>query len=399
MTRRKEDDSTVPISLWSDANRLAVDPVEYDDSIRKYEAKASIQLRGSDTVVVSGYGVHLKVEYESLIIEYERGHIPGRKKLLRLDQGVHKTKKIFICSHGGYASFEAMEWCSQQDITVFVLNWRNDVVQVLTPQQSRNDRIVYLQYAASQSERGVEIVRELIRQKTMQQMAVLAHLPEHVIKIGKDRQVLFREGNRVVVASSFVSSDPVEQFKAGLEKLASLRDVDSIRMLEARLAATYWSLFVGIPIPWERSDMEKVPRHWHKVPERVSGVSSARASQATNPFHATLNFAYALLKAQVLLSVLAHGLSEATGFLHVARDGNQSLVYDLMEPFRSLVDAKVLDFFSKSTFKRGDFVQSVDGECRLNEELRRYIIATCRMPNLDIDKLVEQVLALICDTR
>ena len=60
MKRRKANEDTVPIGLWPDANRLGVDPVEYDDSIRKYEAMAHIQLRNSDTVVVTGYGVHLR---------------------------------------------------------------------------------------------------------------------------------------------------------------------------------------------------------------------------------------------------------------------------------------------------------------------------------------------------
>src|SRR5258708_32200572 len=116
MTRRKEDDRSVPTGLWPDANRLGVDPVEYDDSIRRFEPMTHIQLRNSDTVVVRGYGVRLKVEDESLVVEYAQGHVPERKKLLRLDRGVPKMTKLFICSHGGYISCEAMELCSQQEI-------------------------------------------------------------------------------------------------------------------------------------------------------------------------------------------------------------------------------------------------------------------------------------------
>lgn len=400
MKQRNTDDFTVPIGLWPDANRLVVDPVEYDESLRKYDEKVSIRLRGSDTVVVSGYGIHLKVEYESLVIEYEQGHIPNRKKLLRLDRGVHKTKQIFISSHGGYVSLEAMEWCAQQEITVFLLNWKNDVVQVLTPRQLRSARIVYLQYAASQSGQGVEIARELIRHKTMQQMVALEQVPEHVIRSGKDRLVLFHEGNRVVISSRVEYGSPMEQFEAGLEKLVLPNDVNSVRILEAQLARAYWSLFVGISIPWEKSDIQKVPRHWLKVPERISGISSYQnASQATNPFYAILNFAYALLKAQVLQSILIHGMDESVGFLHVSREGGQPLVYDLMEPFRSVVDMSVLTLLDKMTFKRGDFIQSLDGECRLNEGLRRFVVTTCRVPNLDIDRLVERVLDIIGSTR
>ena len=339
----------------------------------KYEVLSNIQLRDSDTAVVSGYGVHLKVEYDSLVAECELGHAPGRKKLMRLDRGVHETKQIFICSHGGYVSFEAIDWCAQQGITVFLLNWRDDAVAASTPRQYRSAKVVYLQYMASELKRGVEVARELIRCKTMQQMVVLRRLPDHVIRAGKNRQV-FKEGDQVIVSSRLEQVSPMEQvesgsesqterFEAGLEKLASLRNVDAIRMLEAQLARAYWLLFIGIPITWERSDREKVPRHWLKVPERVSGISSSHTAQhATNPFHATLNFAYALLKAQVLQSILIHGLDETIGFLHVSREGGQPLVYDLMEPFRSVVDASVLDIFGKQTFKKGDFNQTTTGD-------------------------------------
>ena len=290
-------------------------------------------------------------------------------------------------------SFDAMEWCAQQDITVTILNWRNDVVQVLTPRQNRNARLVHLQYVASESKQGVEITRELIRRKTMQQMVALEQVPEHVIRSGKDRLVLFQEGNRVMISSRVEYGSPMDQFEVGLEKLASLSDIDSIRMLEAQLARSYWSLFIGIPIAWERSDREKVPRHWLKVPERISGISSSHTAQhATNPFHATLNFAYALLKAQVLQSILVHGLDETIGFLHATREGGQPFVYDLMEPFRSVVDMSVLDFFGKTIFKKGDFVQTTSGECHLNEGLRKYIVAKCRVPNRDIDQFVERIM-------
>jgi CRISPR-associated endonuclease Cas1 len=399
MTRRKSDDNTVPIGLWPDANRLAVDPVEYDDSIRKYELMTQIQLRNSDTFVVSGYGVHLKVEYESLAVEYEQGHVPGRKKLLKLDRGVHKMKKIFICSHGGYVSFEAIEWCSQQEITVFLLNWKNDVVQVITPRQSRDARLVHLQYGASQSTLGVEIVREIIKRKTEQQIVALKRLSGHTTV---RRNVAMKRDRHIARKPSEAGySDPTwRQFEDGIENLAFLNDVDSIRMLEARLAAAYWSMLVGIPIRWDYSAEEKIPEHWLKVPERVSGISSFHnGSQATNPFYAVLNFAYALLKAQVLQSVLIAGLDETIGFLHVSREGNQAFVYDLMEPFRSLVDIKVLELFDKMIFKKGDFVQSIDGECRLNEGLRRYVVATCRVPNVEIDRFVELILAIVSGKR
>lgn len=380
----------IPLGLWPDANRIAVDPVEYHESWYKYETLSNIQLRDSDTAVVSGYGVHLKVEYDSLVAECELGHVPGRKKLLRLDRGIHKMKQIFISSHGGYVSFEAIEWCAQQDITVFLLNWRNDVVQVLTPRQDRNAKLIYLQYKASKSEQSTEIAREIVRGKTNAQIKTLRTMSKYKYSrpFKKYRESLLQ------------SKQEWEYIKGKLIELDSAEDVGMIRQFEARIAAIYWDVFVGFPIQWERSAMEKVPLHWHKVPERVSGISSShKAQHATNPFHATLNFAYALLKAQVLQSILIHGLDETIGFMHASREGGQPFVYDLMEPFRSPVDASVLDIFGSMVFKKGDFIQTTSGECQLNEGLRRYVVTRCRVPNRNIDQFVERVLGIINGTR
>src|SRR5260370_7725126 len=113
-----DDEDAIGLGIWADGNRVDSDPVEYHDSWYRYELLSNIQLRNSDTIVVSGYGVHLKVEYESLVVEYEQRHVPGRKKLLRLDRGVHRTKQIFISSHGGYVSVEAGDRDAKRGITV-----------------------------------------------------------------------------------------------------------------------------------------------------------------------------------------------------------------------------------------------------------------------------------------
>jgi CRISPR/Cas system-associated endonuclease Cas1 len=77
------------------------------------------------------------------------------------------------------------------------------------------------------------------------------------------------------------------------------------------------------------------------------------------------------------------GLDPTCGYLHP-----DSLVYDLIEPFRAEVDKQVLTFFRLTTFHRGDFYQVLSGECRLNEQLRRYILASCRVSQVEIDACV-----------
>lgn len=216
----------------------------------------------------------------------------------------------------------------------------------------------------------------------MQQIEVLKSIPDHTIIKGS---VLLRGGRRSTIGGVGYGDLLWKQFEHGIEKLAHLKDIESILLLEAQLAFSYWSALVGIPIKWKASDRKKVPPHWHQITERTSNISSYHdAKQATNPFHSALNYAYALLEGQALRSIIVAGLDPTIGFLHTSQECN-ALAFDLMEPFRPQVDAKLLTFFLSTTFHRGDFYQLLTGEVRLNEQLRRYLLASCRVPQVEID--------------
>jgi CRISPR-associated protein Cas1 len=365
---------------------------DYDASAFKYEKKADLCLRNQNVVVLGGYGLVIKVVNGSLSIEYQRSHTTD--KILKLNRGAHKIRNIIVTSHGGFITLGALEWLAQQNITVYLMGWKGNFIQTLTPGQNRNARLCYYQVKASQEELGIEIARELIRQKARKQIETLKILPDHTIAEGR---IIFRRGCRVTQKKTVEYGEPVwEQFERGIESVCQLSDVDSIRMLEARLAAAYWSNVAGIPIHWRSSDHKKIPEHWHQITERMSNISTyGNASHATNPFHATLNFAYALLEAQILQAINIAGLEPTVGFLHVKEDGSNLLAYDFMEFFRSAVDAMVLTLFQKTTFQKGDFIQWYTGECRLNEELRRYILAECRVDNTQIDLQCRWLRALL----
>lgn len=170
--------------------------------------------------------------------------------------------------------------------------------------------------------------------------------------------------------------------------LHTVSTIDKLRTVEGRLAATYFACFAEMPIKWVQAAMKVVPEHWLRVSSRNSPLSNDGSGRhATNPYHAALNFAYALLEAQILQAVYIAGLDETIGFLHAYREGKHTLVFDLMEPFRTIVDYLILQFFQKRKFKKGDFVQEFTGEARMNEKLKRYILASCRVSPIEIDRL------------
>ncbi len=184
----------------------------YDASALKWEKRADHKIRNLDTDVFGGYGLVIKVINGSLSVEYHRSRTDT--KVLKLNRGVHKIKTIVISSQHGYITLDALEWLCQQGITVYMLDWRGNFLQTLTPRQNRNARLCYYQVKASQEELGIEIARELIRQKARKQIETLKLLPDHTIVEGR---VIFRRGCRVTQKKS----EPVwEQFERGIENVA-----------------------------------------------------------------------------------------------------------------------------------------------------------------------------------
>jgi len=110
------------------------------------------------------------------------------------------------------------------------------------------------------------------------------------------------------------------------------RTVESVRSVEGRVAVKYWTAY------------EKV------LPETLDfqgrGTTS-RASNASDPVNAALNYGYGFLEGECRKAINAVGLEPSVGFLHDFSDyqTKQSLVYDLQEPFRWLIDLTVMQAF------------------------------------------------------
>ena len=72
---------------------------------------------------------------------------------------------------------------------------------------------------------------------------------------------------------------------------------------------------------------------------------------------AALNYGYGFLEAECRMAINAVGLEPAVGFLHDFSDyqTKESLVYDLQEPFRWLVDVSVCEAFESGALNLKDF--------------------------------------------
>lgn len=86
-------------------------------------------------------------------------------------------------------------------------------------------------------------------------------------------------------------------------------------------------------------------------------VTSSHQNNASDPFNAALNYGYGFLEGECRMAINAVGLEPSVGFLHDFSDyqTKQSLVYDLQEPFRWLVDLSVIRAFESKILDLRDF--------------------------------------------
>ncbi len=80
------------------------------------------------------------------------------------------------------------------------------------------------------------------------------------------------------------------------------------------------------------------------------------------------------------------GFDLTCGILHADKPGRSSLTYDLIEPFRGIVDDKVLTLFRNFTLTKGDILSCPDGSIQLVRHLARYVIEHTAIPQVRIDK-------------
>jgi CRISPR-associated protein Cas1 len=83
---------------------------------------------------------------------------------------------------------------------------------------------------------------------------------------------------------------------------------------------------------------------------------------------ALLNYGYAVIMSVVLQRLLAVGIDPTWGIAHVQRERAVALAYDLMEPFRPLVDERVALWIK----------QRLPAAPQVDAEFKRWITEVCR---------------------
>jgi len=82
----------------------------------------------------------------------------------------------------------------------------------------------------------------------------------------------------------------------------------------------------------------------YEYDSRKNAGRRAKPRYATHVINALLNYGFSILYSEVAKNIHAQGLDAYFGFYHKSHESEQALVYDLVEPYRILVESAVLEF-------------------------------------------------------
>jgi CRISPR/Cas system-associated endonuclease Cas1 len=156
----------------------------------------------------------------------------------------------------------------------------------------------------------------------------------------------------------------------------------------------------ALPVTFDRQWEKAVPDHWHTAGARTSAPSGFKSSRkAATPFHALVNYAYAILETEATITLQAHGFDPGMGILHTDKRYRSSLAHDLMEPLRPVVDGLVTDLVEAGPLARGDVYETREGVCRLGPPLARRLAGWAPSLRPALANSAQELEALLLGTR
>jgi len=263
-------------------------------------------VRGSKVLrlVLDGEGSHLGMEKGCFIIRDKHGNVR------RIPLFENEIGEIEVSS-GNFISTGVLACCGFWNIPVIVKTRNGNPVAVLRSLDDNSHvKTRIAQYEALKSGKGIEIAKTIVYSKI--------------------------ESQNIVLSKYGLKLLDLTYFKARIESLESksLKDIrKSLLGIEGRASKHYYGEIFKL------------------LPESLK-VEKRRGWRAYDGINNTFNLAYTLLKFRVHSAVLNAHLEPYLGFVHSEQWGKPSLVCDLMELYRYIIDDYIIQFSQKLTKKR-----------------------------------------------
>ena len=247
-----------------------------------------------------------------------------------------------VLQGNGYISTEALKLLTENNRQVVLLDHEGNPSSIMTGLMSSWTSTDY----------------RIGQYDTFRDSTKCQYLSKQIVKAKLESQIKFLESTK---SKDILSGlDKIKNFEKTI-----LNDPNPLAY-EAKIARTYFDSFANL-IP-EKFNFES----------RNQSNQATRKNKASDVINALLNYGYSVLASQITKYINGFGLDSYYGFYHKRHSGFQALTYDLIEPFRWLVDYTVFKLAtSVSTsqkIKLKEIANTRDGTVRLSYDLiRRFL--------------------------
>lgn len=321
-------------------------------------------------LTVDGFGVRISVDHGHLVV-MDGFASDGSRREIRFPRGRCEVERIIVRASTGSTSLEALDWCNRLAIPIAFVGSDSRLINCLVPVGRSDAPLKRAQGYAALCEGGMQIARDMLRDKFASQA--------HVLERDFSRLGLFARGAAKV-------KSVVAEIRRAANALPEDADLRSLLVREGYVARLYWSVLLDSPLPWPDWTRSRIPAHWLAISSRELGATQ-QVRDATDPLNAILNYAYTLLEVETRVAIHANGLDPELGLLHVDARARESLVCDLVEPVRSTVDQLCLAFCQREGLRSHMFHELRNGVVRLDPDtaknLTQWIMPQLRKPAAD----------------
>ncbi len=314
-------------------------------------------------LVLSGHGIRLNVDCGTLLIKCGFTHYPQQREEYRLfPRDRQLPSRIVILDGDGSITFDALEWLSAQGVPLVQIDWQGKVVSVGGANYAANPDLVERQLKAKNNGEGFEFSKWLIHEKIKNSYDTIKQISAN------------SQGAELILQKIDAQINSLEKNPP--------KNVNELLNVEAIAAAAYFRYWYTLSLRWKGLGKKPIPQEWLCIGSRIGTGKSNQF--ALHPVNAILNYVYGVLENQIRAQVLASGLDPTIGYIHSNFEKKRpTLVFDLMEPVRPVMDRKILKFVLERTFSPDDFILNKNGICRLHPQFARFVVKSVQdMPEI-----------------
>ncbi|MGO9644795.1 MAG: CRISPR-associated endonuclease Cas1 [Candidatus Bathyarchaeia archaeon] len=294
-------------------------------------------------VYLSGFGLSLNVDRARLLIRNGLSEPDTVREQITVLPRDAPFDSVIVDGHSGTISLDAIKWLMRHGIPLFILDYDGTLLSSTLPREPINGPLKIAQIAVyNDPQKRFYVATQLITAKAQRTIDVLNWL-----------------GSRYESVDSITDS-----IQSEMKRISKCCSLPKLMQIEGAIADRYW-------------------RYLHQILPKKFGFTSrmheSHQMNATDAPNVLFNYAYAVLETQVRKSVTSTGLEATIGFLHETRQTKSSLCYDVMEPYRFLVDTTVIECLENDRFGRKDFYRLDNYVLRLKPQAVKKLLDALRI--------------------